>query len=142
MLKARPELADMTVSYGDEHRAIHYAVIHRRSEIARLLMQKGANARAGIHPHRDATSAATLARERGYDEIVAIIEEEESRRTESALHRTTDFAQEPQDAGDRSAVANGDLVWLRARLAEGKLTNHVRWDDGGLLTTAVRKESF
>ena len=27
MLNARPELADMTLSYGDEHRAIHYAVI-------------------------------------------------------------------------------------------------------------------
>jgi hypothetical protein len=39
-------------------------------------------------------------------------------------------------------VANGDLVWLRARLAEGKLTNHIRWDDGGLLTTAVRKNRF
>ena len=64
MLKSRPELANMTVSYGDEHRAIHYAVIHRRPEIARLLMRKGANARAGIHPHRDATSALTLARER------------------------------------------------------------------------------
>lgn len=45
MLKARPELADMTVSYGDEHRAIHYAVTHRYPEIARLLMQNGANAR-------------------------------------------------------------------------------------------------
>lgn len=28
MLKARPELPDMTVSYGDGHRAIHYAVMH------------------------------------------------------------------------------------------------------------------
>ena len=77
MLNARPELANMTVSYGDEHRAIHYAVIHRWPEIVRLLMQKGANARTGIHPHRDATSAWTLAHERGYDEIIAIIEEGE-----------------------------------------------------------------
>ena len=80
MLKARPELANMAVSYGDEHRAIHYAAMHRQPEITRLLMRKGANARAGIHPHRDATSAWTLARERGYDDIVAIIEEEEKRR--------------------------------------------------------------
>src|SRR5262249_9756882 len=69
MLKARPELADLTVSYGDEHRAIHYAVMYRQPEIARLLMHKGADARAGIHPHRDATSAWTLARERGYAEM-------------------------------------------------------------------------
>jgi hypothetical protein len=31
---------------------------------------------------------------------------------------------------------------LRARLAEGKLTNHVRWDSGGLLTVAVRNNRF
>src|SRR5580700_5907980 len=80
MLKARPELANMTVSYGDEHRAIHFAVMHRWPEIVRLLMQNGANARAGIDPHRDATSAWTLANERGYQELVSIIEEEENRR--------------------------------------------------------------
>src|SRR5215468_1069503 len=59
MLKTRPELGDMQVSYADEHRAIHFAVIHRQPEIARLLMQHGANARAGIHPHRSATTAFT-----------------------------------------------------------------------------------
>ncbi len=138
MLKARPELAGMAVSYGDEHRAIHYAVMHRHPEIARLLMQKGANARAGIHPHRDATSAWTLAQERGYDEIVAIIEEEEQRRTKPIPDQASASAAELADEPDRSAVANGDLQLLRARLAEGKLTNRVRWDDGGLLTVAVR----
>jgi ankyrin repeat protein len=138
MLKARPELAGMTVSYGDEHRAIHYAVMHRRPEIARLLMQKGANARAGIHPHRDATSAWTLAHERGYGEIVAIIEEEEQRRPKLIADRPTAPGPEPADQAGRTAVASGDFEWLRTRLAEGKLTNHVRWDDGGLLTVAVR----
>ena len=43
MLKARPELADLTVSYGDEHRAIQYAVMHRWAEIIRLLMQMRAD---------------------------------------------------------------------------------------------------
>jgi ankyrin repeat protein len=138
MLKARPELAEMTVSYGDEHRAIHYAVMHRYAEITRLLMQKGANPRAGIHPHRDATSAWTLARERGYDEIVAIIEEEEERRAKPVRDRATAPAPEPRDEAERTAVANGDLRWLRARLAEGKLLNYVRWDGGGLLTVAVQ----
>ena len=37
----------------------------------------------GIYPHRDATSALTIATERGYDEIVAIIREEEQRRREA-----------------------------------------------------------
>ncbi len=137
MLKARPELADMAVSYGDEHRAIHYAVMHRQPEITRLLMRKGANARAGIYPHRDATAAWTLAHERGYDDIVAIIEEEEKRRAQPAHEPTTAPAVEFDDA-ERTAVAQGDLQWLRTRLAEGKLTNHVRWNDGGLLTVAVR----
>jgi ankyrin repeat protein len=136
MLKARPELANMAVSYGDEHRAIHYAAMHRQPEITRLLMRKGANARAGIHPHRDATSAWTLARERGYDDIVAIIEEEENRRAKPAHESTIAPAMELDNA-ERTAVANGDLKWLRSSLAEDKLANQVRWSDGGLLTVAV-----
>ena len=142
MLKARPELANMAVSYGDEHRAIHYAVMHRRPDIARLLMQNGANARAGIHPHRDATSAWTLAQERGYDEIVAIIEEEEQRRAKPEPDPAAAPAPEPSDETGRAAVANGDLQSLRTRLAEGKLTNNVRWDNGGLLAVAVRNDRF
>ena len=137
MLKARPELANMAVSYGDEHRAIHYAVMYRQPEIARLLMRKGANARAGIHPHRDATSAWTLAHERGYDDIVAIIEEEENRKATPA-HESTIAPAKELDNAEQTAVANGDLKWLRSRLAEGKLANRVRWSDGGLLTIAVR----
>jgi ankyrin repeat protein len=137
MLKARPELANMAVSYGDEHRAIHYAVMHRQPEITRLLMRKGANARAGIDPHRDATSAWRLARERGYDDIVAIIEEEENRKAKPA-HELTIAPPIELDNAARTAVANNDLQWLRSSLAEGKLTNQVRWSDGGLLTVAVR----
>jgi len=57
MLQARPELADLTMSYGDEHRPIHFAVMNRSPEMVRLLMRYGANARQGIHPHRDATEA-------------------------------------------------------------------------------------
>jgi ankyrin repeat protein len=138
MIRARPELADMQLSYGDERRAIHFAVIHRRPEIARLLMESGANARAGVHPHRDATSALTLARERGYGEIVAIIEEEEERRAKAVPDRPAAPAPEFGDEAERAAVARGDLPWLRARMAEGKLVNRVRWDAGGLLTVAVR----
>ncbi len=33
-----------------------------------------------IWPHRDATTALAIATDRGYDEIVAIIQEEERRR--------------------------------------------------------------
>jgi ankyrin repeat protein len=140
MLKTRPELANLAVSYGDEHRAMHYAVMERRPEVVRLLMQKGANARAGIHPHRAATTAWTLAKERGFEEIVAIIEEEEKHRAKPEALPATDAAPEPADEPARAAVASGDLTWLRARFAEGKLANHVRWDSGGLLTVAVRND--
>ena len=80
MLEARPELVYMDMAWNNEHRALHYAVLDRRSEIVRVVMQHGADARKGIYPHREATSAITLAVERGYDDIVAIIEEEERRR--------------------------------------------------------------
>jgi ankyrin repeat protein len=140
MLKARPELANMTVSYGDEHRAIHHAVMNRWPEIVRLLMQNGADARAGIDPHRDATSAWTLAHERGYHEIATIIEEEEDRR--GAIEKESAMTTEPTfgEDIDRNAVANGDLEWLRARHLEGKLSNQVRWEGGGLLTVAVKSD--
>jgi ankyrin repeat protein len=80
MLAARPELVGMDMSESNEHRALHYAVLRRDAPMVRLLMQAGADARKGIYPHRDATSALALARDREYHEIVAVIEEEEQRR--------------------------------------------------------------
>jgi len=55
-------------------------VLRRDAEMVRLLMEAGADARKGIFPHRDATSALCLARDREYDDIVAVIEEEERLR--------------------------------------------------------------
>jgi ankyrin repeat protein len=137
MLGARPELADLTMSYGDEHRPIHFAVMKRSPEMVRLLMRHGANAREGIHPHRDATTAWTIAKERGYDEIVAIIEDEEHRRPGNDV---PDEARETVvgDEAARAAVASGDTEWLRKQHETGALVNPVRWDGGGLLTVAVR----
>lgn len=80
MLKARPELVNVDMAENDEHRALHYAVLKRAPEMVRVLMEHGADARKGIYPERDATSALTLAKERGYREIVDIIEKEEQRR--------------------------------------------------------------
>jgi ankyrin repeat protein len=80
MVTARPELVNMDMAENDEHRAVHYAVLERAPEMVRVLMEHGADARKGIYPHREATGALTLARERGYDEIAAIIEDEEQRR--------------------------------------------------------------
>ena len=75
MLKARPELL---ASYG-----LHYAVFNRSPEMVRALMEHGANARSGVYPHRDATSPLTIAIERGYDDIVAIIKQGEQRQRDA-----------------------------------------------------------
>jgi len=57
MLASRPELISMDMAHNDEHRALHYAVLARNAAMVRLLMEAGADARKGIFPHRDATTA-------------------------------------------------------------------------------------
>ena len=79
MLKVRPELAHMS---ADNLQVLHHAILNRAPEMVRMLLVLGANAREGVYPHREATSALTIATERGYDEIVAIIKEEEQRQRE------------------------------------------------------------
>jgi ankyrin repeat protein len=86
MLRKRPELAEMDMAEDDERQALHVAVLYRQPEIVRLLMQHGADARKGIYPHRDATTALTLATERDFPEIVAILRDEE-RRSARTLQR-------------------------------------------------------
>jgi ankyrin repeat protein len=76
MLHARPELAARS-------NALHVAVTNRAPDLVRVLMAHGANARVGIYPHREATSPLTVAIERGYDDIVAIIRDEETRRQDA-----------------------------------------------------------
>jgi hypothetical protein len=135
MVTARPELVDLDVGENDEHRALHHAVLQRRPEIVRFLMQQGADARKGIWPHRAATTAFTLASERGFDEIVAIVEEEEHKRSPGSPPSTL----APQAAAGaspaRAAIAAGDVAWLRSRHADGVLT-----DGSGLVSHAVTVE--
>jgi ankyrin repeat protein len=100
LLDARPELVHMDMAASDEHRALHYAVLDRAPEIVRLLMARGANARKGIYPHRDATSALSIAIDRGYDEIVSIIEGEEQRRREAAGDRPADSSASASESAD------------------------------------------
>ncbi len=108
MLTARPELVDMDMAENDEHRALHFAVLRRDAAMVRLLMEAGADARKGIWPHRDATAALTLARDREYDDIVAIIEEEERHRREemSCPNATVSPVQDEITA----AISDGDTA--------------------------------
>ena len=74
MLTVRPELARMSI---DNLQVVHHAVLAVAPEMVRILMQHGANARDGVYPHREATTAHAIALQRGYHQIVQIIEEEE-----------------------------------------------------------------
>jgi ankyrin repeat protein len=112
MLRVRPELVNMGRG-GDERRPIHYAVIDRSAAMTRLLMRHGADARAGVHPHRDATTALTLASERGFDELVAIIREEEQRR---------------RAAHDPEAAAAPDDLFLVSNWQNGRALDILKTD--------------
>jgi ankyrin repeat protein len=83
LLRARPELVGMDMAENNEHRVLHYAVLRRNVPMVRLLMEAGADARKGIFPHRDATSALAIAKDRDYTDIVAVIEQVEQQRRES-----------------------------------------------------------
>jgi ankyrin repeat protein len=81
MVRVRPELVHLDVAEHDEHQALHHAVLQRKPEIVRFLMQHGAHPRKGIYPYRDATDAFTLAADRGFTDIVEIMRVEEQRRS-------------------------------------------------------------
>lgn len=120
LLNARPELVGTDLSANNEHRAVHYAVLRRDTAMVRLLMEAGADAHKGIYPHRDATSARTIACERGYREIVAVIDEEERlrRKEMSCPNATISPTQDEIDA----AISRGDTATaVRLLRADGTL---------------------
>lgn len=66
LLRRRPEIVDLG---RGEMTALHTAVMRRDLEMAKLLLQFGANPDAGIWPDRNSTSPRIIARDRGYQEI-------------------------------------------------------------------------
>ncbi|HXN72664.1 MAG TPA: ankyrin repeat domain-containing protein [Candidatus Acidoferrales bacterium] len=134
LLNARPELVAMDMAGNDEHRVLHYAVLRRDAAMVKLLMEAGADARKGIYPHRDATSALAIAKDREYTDIVAIIEEEEQlRRAEmscpnATISPTQDQINQAISKGDNAAAicllqADGSLIQACDR--EGGTPLHV-----------------
>jgi len=83
LTKARPELVHLEAA-GFTGLPLHIAVLNRDAAMVRILMELGADARQGIWPHRDATTAYTIARERGYDDVIAAIEQGEEARRRAA----------------------------------------------------------
>jgi len=114
LLASRPELVSMGTDALGEQRAIHFAVINRDAPMTRYLMEAGADARQGVYPHRDATSALALAREREFSEIVAIIEEEEARRREDLSCTNATVTPEQDEIG--AAISRGDRTQTIALL--------------------------
>ena len=120
LLNARPELVATDMGAGDEHRALHYAVLRRDPPMVRLLMESDADARKGIYPHRDATSALAIARDREYHDIVTIIEEEERlRRAENSCPNAT--ISPVQDQINTAIRARDNQLAIRLLAADGSL---------------------
>ena len=71
LLARRPEIVDLG---RGEMRPLHMAVLRRDLAMTRLLLEFDADTEMGIWPNRDATGPYALARDRGYDEIVAALD--------------------------------------------------------------------
>ena len=84
LVAARPDLVRLDRAENDEHTALHCAVLNRDLACTRFLLEAGADPHKGIYPHRDATSPLTLAEDRGYDDLVALIRGELDRRAAQA----------------------------------------------------------
>src|SRR3984885_5599401 len=137
LLSARPELVAMDMAGNDEHRVLHYAVLRRDAAMVKLLMEAGADARKGIYPHRDATSALAIAKDREYGEIVAVIEEEEGlRRAEMSCPNATISPTQDQI---HQAISKGDnAAAIRLLQADGSLVQACDRDGGTPLHVAAQ----
>jgi ankyrin repeat protein len=105
MLRRRPEIVNLERPGHGEQRALHLAVLRRDAAMVRLLMENGADARAGIWPYRNETRPLTLATERGYHEIAAIIQEEEQRRPNPITPVAEEIAAAIRDGDEPRMIA-------------------------------------
>ena len=136
LLDRRPEIVDLG---RGEMRALHMAVLRRDLAMTSLLIERGANPDGGIWPHRDATSPYVLARDRGYDEITAVLDAERRRRGARGPGRATEVTRQLTRAwqsGSESAVvatfeAHPELADMRP--PDGLTTLHRTAGTGALL---------
>lgn len=119
LLDARPELARMSHA---NFQVLHHAVLENDPEVVRLLMSHGADARDGVYPHREATTALAIAAQRGQTEVVRVIEEEEQRRREAQSGVRGVPSGEPLFR----AIRSGDVAAAMALLDENPALVHTR----------------
>jgi ankyrin repeat protein len=119
LLKLRPGLARMSI---DNLQVLHHAVLARSAEMVRILMEHGADARSGVYPHRDATSAHGIAVDRGYEEIVRIIEAAEQK----ARDATSGLANAPAADDLFHAIASADTDRAIALMEDDPRRVHTR----------------
>src|SRR6266545_4623692 len=114
----RAQSPDTIIEVAAHHRtatpetfALHDAqfVLARGVEMTRLLLEAGADTRDGIWPNRDATSPRTIAEERGYDEIVALMTAQEEKRGARSVNAHGDGVRRLRDAmmtgGEEAVIA-------------------------------------
>src|SRR5215471_1881303 len=77
LLARRPEIVNLG---RGEMSPLVMAVLRRDLEMSKLLLEFGADPDSGIWPNRDATSARVIARDRGYEEIVLVIQAAREKR--------------------------------------------------------------
>ncbi len=137
VLRRRPELVNMERPGHGEQRALHLAVLNGDEAMVRVLLAHDADPHIGIYPHRDATTAAAMARDRGLEAIAALFDEAEQARREamSCPNATVSPAQDElnaairarTEAGNAQAVAllEADASLIRACDREGRTPLHV-----------------
>lgn len=114
ILAEHPDWVRLPEARNREYTALHYAVLQRDAALVRLLLAHGADPHAGISPLNDATSALIMARDRGYDEIAALLA-----NVQRAADMPTPPAPDLEDHRLTEAVHCGDLAVLRELLDQG-----------------------
>lgn len=113
ILAVKPELATQDIASNNEHQPIHLAAEEGHAEIVRVLLEAGADPLNGIYPHREATSALTMAKDREHIPVVEV--------TEAWLGEQRGTT--PKGENFTRAAADGDIEGVRSLLNE----------DGGLI---------